>query len=204
MMIPAPSSDEAQQALYAVRQQQAGLVRRMLAPLPAWYYLAGATLVILNGLAWDLSGPARWAVIAVAAAALIALTRAQRRRAGAKARYTWWYGQFDDRTFWIFFLYIAALVLLQQTMTTIFTRTGLPWPNTLGGIATAAALLIAAPLVRAVLRQRLTAHAQSGSDDTLHGLAYVLSLLPAAELSERLTGSSPARRQAGGTNPDQP
>ena len=58
MMTPTPSSDEAQQALHAVRQQQAGLVRRTLAPLPAWYYLAGATLVILNGLAWDLSGPA--------------------------------------------------------------------------------------------------------------------------------------------------
>jgi hypothetical protein len=133
MMTPAPSRDEAQQALHAVRQQQASLVRRTLAPLPAWYYLAGATLVILNGLAWDLPGPARWAVIAVIVAALIAMTRAHRRRAGAKARHAWWYQQFDDRTFWIFFLYIAALVLVQQTMTTIFTRTGLPWPSTLGG-----------------------------------------------------------------------
>ena len=137
-------------------------------------------------------------------AALIAITRAQRRRAGAKARYAWWYGQFDDRTFWIFFLYIAALVLLQQTMTTIFTRTGLPWPNTLGGVATAAVLLVAAPLVRAVLRQRLTAHVESGSDDNLHGLAYVLSLRPAAEVSERLAGGSSARRRADGTDPGRP
>lgn len=203
-MKPAPSSDEAQQALHAVRQQQASLVRRTLAPLPAWYYLAGAALVIFNGLAWDLPGPTRWAVIAVVVAALIAMTRAQRRRAGAKARHTWWYQQFDDRTFWIFFLYIAALVLFQQTMTAIFTRTGLPWPNTLGGLATAAALLIAAPLVRAVLRQRLTARAGSGSRDRLHGLAYVLSLLPVSELLDRRTGRSSARRRHGGTGPGQP
>jgi hypothetical protein len=112
--------------------------------------------------------------------------------------------QFDDRTFWIFFLYIAALVLVQQTMTTIFTRTGLPWPSTLGGFATAAALLVAAPLVRAVLRRRLTARAESGSDNRLHGLVYVLSLLPAAELPERLTGRSSARRRADGTEPGKP
>jgi hypothetical protein len=162
MMNPTPSSEEAQQALHAVRQQQAGLARRMLAPLPAWYYLAGAVLLTLNGLAWDLAGQARWAVIAVIVAAIIALTRAQRRRAGAKARYAWWYQQHDDRAFWIFFLYITALVLVQQVTADIFTRTGLPWPNTLGGFATAVILLVAAPLVRAVLRQRLTARAGSG------------------------------------------
>ena len=42
MMTPAPDSDEAQQALHAVRQQQVNLIRRNLAPLPAWGWLAGA------------------------------------------------------------------------------------------------------------------------------------------------------------------
>jgi hypothetical protein len=206
MMTPAPDSDEAQQALHAVRQQQANLIRRNLAPLPAWGWLAGAALLVLDGLIWDLRGPARWAVAAVVVAALIAGTRVYRRRAGAGVRSAWWHQQFDNRTFWIFALYIAVVVIVQQQMALVFTRTGLAWPNTLGGCAAAAVLLVAGPPVRAVLRRRLIAHAESGSDDRLHGLPRVLSLLPAYEARERhqRERAGAARRRAGGTGPDTP
>jgi hypothetical protein len=205
MMTPAPDSDEAQQALHAVRQQQASLIRRNLAPLPAWGWLAGAALLVLDGLIWDLRGPARWAAIAVLVAALIAGTRVYRRWAGVRVRPAWWHQQFDNRTFWIFALYIAVVVIVQQQMALVFTRAGLAWPNTLGGCA-AALLLVAGPPVRAVLRRRLTAHAESGSDDRLHGLPRVLSLLPVYEARDRhqRERAGAARRRAGGTGPDTP
>ena len=204
MATPAPDSNEAQQALHAVRQQQADLVRRNLAPLPAWYWLAGAPVLVLVGLAWDLRGSGRWAVVAVTVAAVIAMMRWQRRWVGAKVRYVWWYQQFDNRTFWIYFLTIAAVVVIQQIMTDVFTRLGLPWPNTLAMCAAAAVFLVTGPLSRVVLRRRLIARIESGSDDGLHGLAYLQSLLPVAEAFERLTGRSSARRPADGTESGKP
>ncbi len=206
MMTPAPDSDEAQQALHAVRQQQASLIRRNLAPLPAWGWLAGGALLVLDGLIWDLRGPARWAAVAVIVAALIAVTRVSRRRAGVRVRSAWWHQQFDNRTFWIFALYIAVVVIVQQQTALVFTRVGLAWPNTLGGCAAATVLLVAGPPVRAVLRRRLIAHAESGSDDRLHGLPRVLSLLPVYEARERhqREQAEAARRRADGTEPDTP
>lgn len=204
MMTPAPDSVEAQQALHAVRQQQASLIRRTLAPLPAWGWLAGAALLVLEGLIWDLRGPARYAAVTVIVAALIAVTRVSRRRAGVRVRSVWWHQQFDNRTFWVFALYIAVVVIVQQQTALVFTRTGLAWPNALGGCAAAAVLLVAGPLMRAVLRRRLVAHAESGSDDRLHGLPRVLSLLPVYEARERHQREQAARRRADGTEPDMP
>jgi len=203
---PTPDSDEAQQALHAVQEQQANLIRRHLAPVPAWGWLAGAVLLVLNGLIWDLRGPARWAGIALIVAALIAVTRVYPRWAGVRVRSAWWHQQFDNRTFWIFALYIAVVVIVQQQMALVFTRAGLAWPHTLGGCAAAAVLLAAGPPVRAVLRRLLTAHAESGSDDRLHGLPRVLSLLPVYEVRERhqRKRAGAARHRADGTGPDTP
>jgi hypothetical protein len=117
-----------------------------------------------------------------------------------RVRSAWWHQQFDNRTFWIFALCIAVVVIVQQQMALVFTRTGLAWPNTLGGCAAAAVLLAAGPPVRAVLRRRLIAHAESGSDDRLHGLPRALSLLPVHEARDRhqRERAGAARRRAGG------
>jgi hypothetical protein len=201
MAIPAPDN-EAEQALHAVRQQQANLIRRSFAPLPAWRWLAGIALLVLLGLSQDLRGPAQWAVIAAVVASLIAIVWVSRRQAEVKVRPAWWYGQYTNRTFWIFFLYIAVVVLVLQELALVFMRAGLPWPHTLAGGAAAVVAVACGRLVRAVLRRRLIAHAESGSDDRLHGLPRVLSLLPVFEaLERRQRERAEASRQADGTAP---
>lgn len=206
MATPDPEIDEAQQALRAVRQQQVNLVRRLFAPLPARAWLAGAAAFVLVGLARDLRGPAQWTYIAVGVAALIGLMwRARRRRARARVRVrtVWFYQQFDNRTYWIWALHDFVLYFGWLFMSGIFADAGLPWPNTIGGCVATVVYLVTGPGVRAVVRRRLIARAESGSGDGMHGFARAHSFMPVYEALDRhrRDRARAARHRAGGTGP---
>lgn len=199
MTTPAPDSHEAQQALNVIREQQANLVRSGLPRRPIWYWLAAAPLYVLVGLAFDLFRYSLWAFNlfgVVVVAAVIALERVQKRRSvRMSVRHVWLWRHFDNRTYWIFVVWIAVPVWALQFTGGAFRRMGLAWPYTLGGCVAAAAFLVTGPLAITVIRRRVIANVESGRGDQLHGLARLLSFLPVYEAHERYQerGSKPGR-----------
>lgn len=188
MTTPAPDGHEAQHALNMARQQQVNLVSSSLPRRTPRQWLAFAGLFVLIGLALDLFSSSLWALTlfgVVAVAAVLAFGQAERRRSGLPVRSAWLGQQVDNRTYWIFIVWILVVVWVLQFAGGAFGRMGLAWPNTLGGCVAAAVFLLTGPLASSVIRRRVIANVESGRGGRLHGVARALSLLPVAEARER-------------------
>jgi hypothetical protein len=156
-----PTPTEADQALRQIRHQQAETIRRAYTRDPWWMYLALVGFFVGYGLGRDLASG--WAALSQIVSWVIllgaVLVQRRRRKIRPSVASAW---RMNGPVLWVVTTgYAVAMVALLFGAPLVLASLGVPFPHTIGGLATGLAVAVAAiPLGRWSLR-RAVARAES-------------------------------------------